>query len=57
MARLGKLRPGPVGVAITLWNVWSRLSPRQRRQLIQLARTHGPKAAAKLFELRSRRSR
>ena len=54
MARLGKLRPGPVGMALALWNVWSRLTPKQRKQLVKLARTHGPKAAAKLIELRGR---
>ena len=57
MPRLGKLRPGPVGLAFALWNVWGRLTPRQRKQLVKLARTHGPKAAAKLVELRSRRRR
>ena len=44
MPRLGKLRPGPVGLAITLYDVWRRLPPKQRK--------HGPKAAAKLLELR-----
>jgi hypothetical protein len=48
--------PAPVGMAIALWNVWSRLSPKQRKQLFQLVRTHGPKAAAKLMELRRRRT-
>jgi hypothetical protein len=49
--RLGKLRPGPVGIAITLYDVWRRLPPKQRKQVLQLARTHGPKAAAKLLAL------
>lgn len=53
MARLGKLRPGPVGVAITLYDVWRRLPPKQRKQVLSLARKHGPKAAAKLIKLRS----
>jgi hypothetical protein len=44
-------------MALALWNVWSRLTPKQRKQLVKLARTHGPKAAAKLTELRGRRSR
>jgi hypothetical protein len=52
MPRLGKLRPGPVGIAITLYDVWRRLPPKQRKQALTLARKHGPKAAAKLLELR-----
>lgn len=52
MARLGKLRPGPVGLALTLIDVYRRLPPKQRKQLLALARRHGPKVAAKAFELR-----
>lgn len=52
MPRLGKLRPGPVGIAITLYDVWRRLTPKQRKQVLTLARKHGPKAAAKLIEFR-----
>jgi hypothetical protein len=52
MARLGKLRPGPVGLAITLYDVWRRLPPKQRKQVVVLARKQGPKAAAKVLELR-----
>ena len=55
MARIGRLRPAPLGMAIALWNVWSRLTPKQRKQLLHAVRTHGPKAAAKLIELRRRR--
>jgi hypothetical protein len=55
MARLRKLRPGPVALGIGLWNVWQRLSPAQRKQLMKLIRTHGPKAAARVAELRRRR--
>ena len=52
MPRLGKLRPGPVGVAIALYDIWRRLPPKQRRQALTLARKHGPKAAAKLMQMR-----
>ena len=52
MARLGKLRPGPVGLAIALYDVWRRLPPRQRKQVLKLARKHGPTAAAKLLQAR-----
>jgi hypothetical protein len=58
VARLGRFRPGPIGVALALFDVWRRLSPKQRKLAIQLARKHGPKAAQKLMQLqRARRSR
>jgi hypothetical protein len=58
MARLGRLRPGPIGLAITLYDVWRRLPPKQRKQVLNLARKHGPKAAAKLMQYqRARRGR
>ncbi len=58
MARLGKFRPGPVGVAITVFDLWRRLPPKQRKLALQLARKHGPKAAAKLMQFqRARRGR
>jgi hypothetical protein len=53
--RLGKLRPGPVGLAFTLFDVWRRLPPKQRKQVLELARKHGPKAASKLLELQRMR--
>ena len=58
MARLGKFRPGPIGVAIAMYDVWRRLSPRQRKLALKLARKHGPKAAKKLAQFqRARRGR
>jgi hypothetical protein len=58
MARLGKLRPGPVGVALTLYDLWRRLPPKQRKQALELARKHGPAVASKLIRLqRARRGR
>jgi hypothetical protein len=47
MARLRKLRPGPVTMAITAYNLWKRLTPSQRRQLMTLVRRHGPTVMAK----------
>jgi hypothetical protein len=52
MPRFGKLRPGPVGLAIALYDVWRRLPPKQRKQVLTLARKHGPKAAAKVMQVR-----
>ena len=57
MARIGKFRPGAVGVALAMYDVWRRLPPRQRKQLMQLARTHGPTVARRLIEAQRRRRR
>jgi hypothetical protein len=58
MARLGKFRPGPIGVAIAMFDVWRRLSPKQRKLALKMARKHGPTAAKKLMQFqRARRGR
>lgn len=43
--RMPLTRVGPLGVALTLWDIWRRLPPRQRRFLVKQARTHGPRLA------------
>jgi hypothetical protein len=45
MPRLVTRRIGPLGVALTAWDVWRRLPPQQRRWMMQQARTHGPRLA------------
>jgi hypothetical protein len=40
-------RPGALGLALAAYDVWRRLPPRQRRMLMESARTHGPKIASK----------
>jgi hypothetical protein len=58
MPRLLRLRPGPIGVAMTLFDLYRRLPPKQRKQLLELARRHGPKAAAKVMQYqRARRGK
>jgi len=54
MARLRKLRPGPIAVTVALFDLWKRLSPQQRRQVMAMVRRHGPTVAAKATELRRR---
>jgi hypothetical protein len=39
-------RAGPLGLALTAYDLWRRLSPGQRRKLMQSARTHGPRIAS-----------
>ncbi|MBA3844649.1 MAG: hypothetical protein H0X39_18875 [Actinobacteria bacterium] len=59
MARLGiTRRVGPLGAALTLWDIWRRLPPRQRRWVVDQARHHGPRVAKQALEAqRTRRKR
>jgi dissimilatory sulfite reductase (desulfoviridin) alpha/beta subunit len=34
-------RLGPIGVALTIYDIWSRLPEREQEHLIALARKHG----------------
>ena len=47
-------RLGPIGIALTAWDIWRRLPPRQRKQVLDIARKHGPKVAARVMQARSR---
>jgi hypothetical protein len=40
MAKIGRV--GPVGLALTAYDVWRRLPPRHRRLVLQQARRYGP---------------
>lgn len=37
---------GPVGLAVTAWELWRRLPPEYRRQITAATRKHGPRLAA-----------
>ena len=51
-------RLGPVGIALTAWDLWRRLPPKQRKQVLNVARKHGPRVASKVLKARaSRRAR
>jgi hypothetical protein len=39
-------RAGPIGIALTALDVWRRLPPAQRRQIIDATRKQAPRAAA-----------
>jgi hypothetical protein len=43
-------RLGPVGAAFALWDVWRRLTPKQRKWLAAQARTHGPRLAQQALD-------
>jgi hypothetical protein len=36
---------GPIGLALTAYDVWRRLSPRQKQLLVKQAKKYGPHAA------------
>jgi hypothetical protein len=47
-------RLGPVGLALTAWDIWRRLPPRQRKQILNVARKHGPKVASRVLKASAR---
>jgi hypothetical protein len=47
-------RIGPVGLALTAWDIWLRLPPKQRKQVLNVARRHGPKVAMKVLKASAR---
>ena len=47
MLGCGMPRPAqPVALGFTAFRLWRRLPPAQRRMLLEVARTHGPRIAA-----------
>ena len=55
--RLRKFRPTPWAITIAAWDIWRRLPASQRRQLVRLARKHGPKLAARAAKAATDRRR
>ena len=47
--RLLSRRAGPLGLALTAYDIWRRLPKKQRRQILDAARKHGPRAAARVM--------
>jgi hypothetical protein len=52
--RLLTRRAGPVGLALTAYDIWRRIPKRQRRQIIAATRKHGPRVASQLMQRRRR---
>lgn len=44
--RLLTRRAGPLGLALTAYDIWRRIPPAQRRRIIAATREHGPRLAA-----------
>jgi hypothetical protein len=42
-------RLGPVGAALTLFDLWRRMPPGQRRWVADQARHHGPRVAREVW--------
>ena len=51
-----KRRVGPLALALTAYDIWRRLPPKQRQQLLAATRKHGPRLAANALE-RGRKAR
>jgi hypothetical protein len=47
--RLLSRRAGPLGLALTAYDIWRRLPKKQRRQILDATRKHGPRVAAKVM--------
>jgi TRAP-type C4-dicarboxylate transport system substrate-binding protein len=45
-ARVFTRKLGPIGIALTTWDLWRRLPPEYRRQIMAVAAKHGPRVAA-----------
>jgi hypothetical protein len=56
VARLRSFRgAGPIGLALTAWDIWRRIPKQHRRAILREARKHGPVVASKLMQQRKRR--
>jgi len=50
-SRVFSRKLGPVGIALTAWDIWRRLPPEYRRQIMAATRKHGPRLAAEAAKL------
>ena len=50
-------RLGPVGAALTLWDIWRRLPPKQRKWVARQVRKHGPRVARQALNAQKNRRR
>jgi hypothetical protein len=48
-------RAGPLGLALTAWDIWRRIPKQHRKTIVRQARKHGPKVAARVMQQRQRR--
>ena len=50
-------RVGPFGLALTAYDLWRRLPPKQRKQVLDAARKHGPRVASNVMSRTAARRR
>jgi len=50
-------RAGPIGAALTAWDLWRRLPPRQRKWVARQVRKHGPRVAKQALQAQRQRRR
>jgi hypothetical protein len=55
--RLLSRRAGPIGLALTAYDIWRRLPKKQRRQILDATRKHGPRVAARVMNGAKRRTK
>jgi len=56
VARLPIKGAGPIGVALTAWDIWRRIPKQHRRTIVRQTRKHGPKVAAAVIAYGKRRA-
>jgi hypothetical protein len=57
VARLGRLRPAPVALTLAMVDLWKRLTPQQRKQVVEMVRRHGPTVVSRAARMTRRRTR
>lgn len=55
--RIFTRRLGPVGIALTAFDIWRRIPPRHRKRILAEARKHGPRLARAARDSQRRRRR
>ncbi len=55
MFKLLTRRAGPLGLALTAYDIWRRLPPGQRKRIVAATRQHGPRLARAAAERRRAR--
>jgi hypothetical protein len=50
-------RAGPLGLALTAWDLWRRIPPKHRKTIVRQARKHGPKLARRAIQYQRNRRR
>ncbi|HEX4525667.1 MAG TPA: hypothetical protein VH108_02900 [Gaiellaceae bacterium] len=57
MPRTKLTRLAPITAALTAYDIWRRLPPKQRKWLTQQAREHGPRLAKQALQAQKNRRR